>query len=493
MNYSNPLPFLYLLTNADRAFFTKLDKPVPSQSLIACKSDFSPTVLLSSIIVILLHFVLSFPILAYFYKLIVIFVRKCTTKYENIQFLRQNYFFMATHHDINNAVLLEFNEKRIEKLKAKQQPKTKIDRQRSFYYLLLVVAILCELVDCILTFSGIIHFSANRLSDNGFWLFGLIGLCVVVLSVFKHKTMDIFHAQRLDDGHVPKSTYAFMFVFFLVSAAATYNVTPAALEYLTKTPPLSSVDSVSLRFDSLLAADMVVIAKEIETHGTTAKAIHKASNWKGKLDLNSQTKYENALTNKNEATAKKTAVVLARNAEKEAAINLVTAKNEATIQEHKDWCVSFGFWLSIAFVLVELMLYPARWFCENYERLEVIEAKAKENAKGQSVKGSDIHTPTNTPPLPSKNAKGKREKVFSSPNLAPTMQFKQGEPLTNSNEPKEGDILPPVGRGVHRALIEVNGKLDARTKGQLRTLKAAQGNDTSERSIFIQKLIDTLP
>jgi hypothetical protein len=399
----------------------------------------------------------------------------------------------TTHHDINQAVLLEYNQKRIDKLERKQQPKTQIDRQRSFYYLLLVVAVVCELVDCILTFSGIIHFSSERLSDKGFILFGVIGFAVVLLSVFKHKTMDIFHAQRLDDEFVPKSTYAFMLAFFVISAAATYNVTPAALEYLTKTPALASVDSVSLRFDSLLAADMVVIAKEIETHSATAKAIHKASNWKGKLDFNSQTKYENALGNKNEATARKTAIVLDRYAEKETAINLVQSKNDSIIQKHKDWCVNFGFWLSIAFVLVEFILYPAKWFCENYERLEVIEAKAKEAAKGQSVKGSDIHTPTNTPPLPSKNAKGKRLNVFSSPNLAPSMQFKQGEPTTNSLQPKEGDILPPNGKWVARAWIVVNGKLDARTKGQLGTLRDAQGNKKSDRAIFIQTLIDKLP
>ena len=95
--------------------------------------------------------------------------------------------------------------------------------------------------------------------------------------------------------------------------------------------------------------------------------------------------------------------------------------------------------------------------------------------------------------MPSKNAKGKREKVFSSANIAPTMQFKQGEPLTNSNEPKEGDILPPVGRGVHRIWIAVNGVLDARTKGQLGTLRDAQGNKESERAKYIQELINKLP
>jgi hypothetical protein len=402
----------------------------------------------------------------------------------------------TTHHDINAEVDLTFNEKRVAFLRRKQQPQTALQRQKPFYFLLLFVAILCECLDAILTFSGIIHFASTKLNENAYFIFWLIGLAVVLLGFFKHKTMDVFHAQRLDDEFVPKSTYAFMLFFALVSAAATYNVTAPALEYLTKTPALASVDSVSLRFDSLLAADMVIIAKEIETHSSTAKAIHKASSWQGKLDMNSQTKYENALGNKNQATAKKTDIVLARNAEKEAAINLVVAKNDAEIQKHKDWCVSFGSFLAWLFIGFEVLLYPAKWYCKDHEKKEVIEADTKVKAlatKGQSVKGADIHTPTNTTPLPSKNVKGKREKVFNSPNIAPSMQFKQGESTTNSIEPKEGDILPPNGKGVARVWIMVNGVLDARTKGQLGTLKAAQGNKESERAKYIQELINKLP
>ncbi len=422
-----------------------------------------------------------------------------------MQILRQkttNYFFMATtHHDINHEVDLTFNEKRVESLRAKQQAKTKIDRQRPFFYTLLVVAFLCEALDGVLTFSGIIHFASTHLSDNGFLIFGLIGVAVVALSVMKHLTMDVFHAQRLDDNFVPISTYILMSVFFLVSALATYNVTPAALDYMTEKPVLLNVDSIGLRYDSLLAADLVLIAKEIDTHKETARAIHKASSWNGKLDMNSQTKYENALSSKNTATVKKTDISLARKSEKETAIKTAQSKNEATIKKHSDWCYSFGGWLALGLVIVELCLYPSKWFCETYKRLEVIEADKKKEkalaAQGQSLQpttqSTNAQTTTNASSLPQKKAKGKRSNVFGNPNLAPTMQFPQGQPSTNSAEPKEGDILPPQGKGVHRVLIEVNGKLDARTRGELRTLKAAQGNPESERAKFIQTLIDKLP
>jgi hypothetical protein len=402
----------------------------------------------------------------------------------------------TTHHDINEAVSLEFNAKRIEKLIRKQQPKTELERTRGFYNFALGLAVVCEVIDAIATFTGIIHFSNSYINKEAFWLLFFIGGVIIYLGYEKHKTLDTYHSQRLDDGHVPNVTYVFLALFFVVSALATYNVTTPAVEFIAAKPILVDVDSVGIRHDSLLAADLLVIAKEVQTYDTAATSIFTAAEWKGRINKKSRTNYETALTNKSEATSKKTDVTLARNALKEVAINEAKAKNEKTIKAHKDWCANLGFYIALILIAFEIALLPSKKYTKDFEKKEVIEAKKKAEAllaQGQSVKGTDIHTPTNTPPLPSKNAKGKREKVFSSPNLAPTMQFKQGEPSTNSHEPKEGDILPPVGRGVHRALIEVNGKLDARTKGQLRTLKSAQGNDESERSVFIQTLIDKLP
>jgi len=317
----------------------------------------------------------------------------------------------TTHHDINQGVDLTFNEKRVAFLRRKQQPQTALQRQKPFYYLLLFVAILCECFDAILTFSGIIHFASTKINENAYFIFWIIGAAVVLLGFFKHKTIDVFHAQRLDDEYVPKSTYTFMLFFALISAVATYNVTTPALEYLAKPPVLLNVDSVSLRFDSLMAADMVVIAKEIETHGTTAKAIHKASSWNGKLDMNSQTKYENALSNKNQAATKKTDVALARNAEKEAAIKMVQSKNDATIQKHKDWCASFGSFLGWLFIALEFLLYPSTWYCKDHEKKEVIEADEKQKAK-QSTDAHTKTTPSDTKPTDSeKTAKDGKKAV----------------------------------------------------------------------------------
>lgn len=406
----------------------------------------------------------------------------------------------TTHHDINHEVDLTFNEKRVAFLRRKQQPQTALQRQKPFYYLLLFVAILCECFDAILTFSGIIHFASTKLNENAYFIFWFIGVAVVLLGFFKHKTMDVFHAQRLDDEYVPKSTYAFMMFFALVSAAATYNVTTPALEYLTKAPVLASVDSVSLRFDSLIAADMVILAKADSANSIISKEIKRTASYRGKLDSASRKAFQAVSTVRAVGLEKQSALLVARNAEKEAAIKMVIAKNDTAIQNHKDWCASFGSFLAWIFIAFEVLLYPAKWYCKDHEKKEVIEADAKVKAltaQGQSVSPStnsqNTQTSTNAAPLPTKKVKGKRVNVFNSPNLAPTMQFKQGESTTSNLEPKEGDILPPQGKGVHRVWLDVGGKRVARTKGELGTLKAAQGNQESERAKYLQSLIDKLP
>ena len=299
----------------------------------------------------------------------------------------------TTHHDINHEVDLTFNEKRVAFLRRKQQPQTALQRQKPFYYLLLFVAILCECFDAILTFSGIIHFASTKLNENAYFIFWFIGVAVVLLGFFKHKTMDVFHAQRLDDEYVPKSTYAFMFFFALVSAAATYNVTTPALEYLTKAPVLASVDSVSLRYDSLLAADMVILAKVDSTNGIISKEIKRTASHRGKLDSASRKAFQAVSTVRAVGLEKQSALLVARNAEKETAIKMIISKNDATIQNHKDWCASFGSFLAWIFIAFEVLLYPAKWYCKDHEKKEVIEADTKLKAQAAATDG---HTPTIT-------------------------------------------------------------------------------------------------
>lgn len=404
----------------------------------------------------------------------------------------------TTHHDINEAVSLAFDEKRIEKLRRKQQPKTEIERTKPIYDFFMKLAKTCECMDAIAMFAGVIHFSSTHLNKDAFWLLIFVAGFIVWLSYKKHEALELFHAQRLDDGHIPRITYIFLAGLLVVSMAATYNVTTPAVEFFAPKPTLISIDSVSNRHDSLLAADLLVIAKEVQTHDTTANAIFSARSWLNKLDRKSGESFAAALNDKSKAESKKTDLKIARNALKESEINKAKDKNEAIIKGHLAWCAKIGGFIALVLIILEIALFPSTWYCSNYEKKEVIEAdKKKAIAKGQSVSPStnsqNTQTSTNAAALPQKSTKGKRQKVFNSPNLAPTMQIKQGKPTTSNIEPKEGDILPPQGKGVHRVLIEVNGKLDARTRGELRTLKAAQGNPESDRAKFIQSLIDKLP
>jgi len=408
----------------------------------------------------------------------------------------------VTHHDINQGVDLTFNEKRVAFLRRKQQPQTALQRQKPFYYLLLFVAILCECFDAILTFSGIIHFASTKINENAYFIFWIIGAAVVLLGFFKHKTIDVFHAQRLDDEYVPKSTYAFMLFFALISAVATYNVTTPALEYLAKPPILLNVDSVSLRFDSLMAADLLVMAKSDSATGVISKEIKRTASYRGKLDSASRKAFQAVSTIRATGLEKETSLKVARSAEKEAAIKMVQSKNDAEIQKHKDWCASFGSFLGWLFIALEFLLYPSTWYCKDHEKKEVIEADTKQKAAQGNAQPSTNTNASNPNPLPTNTTtnsakvtkvKGRRSSTFA-PKVAQKtpMQFPQGAPATCEVEPLEGIVIPPQGNGVHRVTIKVKGVVVEKTKGELNTLKRAPGMSEKRRN-EIQELINKLP
>jgi len=377
-----------------------------------------------------------------------------------------------TNHEINAVVSLSFNKKRIEQLKRKHLPKTKVERQRSFYLFLLITAILCEAVDISFTFAGIVHFANTKLSENGVFLSIIVAVSVIALGIFKHGIMNTFHAQRLDDEYIPASTYVFIFIFFSISVIATYNVTPSALEFLTRPEKKESVDSVSAKYDNLLKEALAVINLEIKSHDTTANKIFSAASFRGKLSRDSRISFEDALGNKKEAQSKITSVTFSSKIKKELAVKALEDKNEAIIKKHKDWCVSFGFWLSWFFVLIEFLYFPSKWFCENYEREEVADAKAKTDAvekEKEKEKSIEEFSKTDTKIKEFEKATEKAKVIENQYNSH--IGFAK---RTIQETPLEGDIVKGEGRQSDRILVMVNGNLRPMKVGDINTLIKGQ-------------------
>jgi uncharacterized membrane protein YiaA len=397
----------------------------------------------------------------------------------------------TTHHDINNDVILEINEKRIDKLQRKQVPKTAIERQKGFYWFLFVTAIVCEAIDCVFTMAGFIQFAQDKLNDNGYILALIIGGLVLVLSYSKHRTNETFHSQRLDDEHVTKITYVFLLAFYLIGGAATYNVVPAALKYFTKPSELFSIAEIESRFDTLIAQDLAIIEKEIALADTSAASFYNARSYKDKLRSDESEDYALALKAKTDAQAKATAIVLVRNNERIKAVKEIEKKNDALIKEHLDWCTNSGFWLALFFFMIELLHFPAKWFCENFERQEVLEAKKKkqrildkEAKEIELIKSTYDSKVKDTPKVEEtpKDKEGHKAKDIEKQEVRPITLGKQ--------EPKEGDIEKGEGKKRDRVLVEVAGNLRPMTFGQINTLIA--GQSTSERIQHLENLKNKL-
>ena len=104
-----------------------------------------------------------------------------------------------------------------------------------------------------------------------------------------------------------------------------------------------------------------------------------------------------------------------------------------------------------------MLLYPAKWYCKDYEKKEVIEADAKLSAKGNTstpLQQSNIHTPT--PQNNTSKVKGKRSQVFANTGVAHGIQIPQG---VQDLRAKEGDIVAADGNKRAKIWVEVSGVL----------------------------------
>jgi len=422
-------------------------------------------------------------------------------KVQHYAIFKANLFFMqtTTTDDIDLLVLSEDEKLNVEKLQGIYKDVTYVQAMRGFYDGCKIGKKFLAVLSVILALGTPLLFAEKMPSISAIVFF--IGVCILVgIEFAKEKTLKNMNKIRIVNKkkkvQIPtKRLYLAFITLMCFDVSFGFFGSSHIVDTLMPVQGIVETSSLDTVFAKREALDTMQLYNSKASFVAKAAEIHTKNHWQGvtvKDARAAQLEMEVRAAKVQDSILSVLAVI---SADKRIAVNELKAKNEAIFKKHTSFCYGLGWVAAIIATLINLFLVVLSKWGADFDEKVLQDAKARMDilAQGQIVKGTDIHTPANTLPLPSKNAKGKREKVFSSANLAPTMQFKQGEPSTNSLEPKEGDILPPNGKGVHRIWIEVNGVLDARTKGQLGTLKAAQGNKESERAKYIQELINKLP
>lgn len=315
------------------------------------------------------------------------------------------------HNEINDLTQYEVNTKRLQRLERKQRPKTKAQRLKGFFIVLMAVGLLCQFLSALLASSGVFHYLSLKLNSNGFIL-SITSICILLLiEGSKRFTLDSFHAQRLDDEKINKITYAFIALWGCLSIGSTYYGTPYAIEYFAASPTLINVDSISTNLDKQLFKDKAVLLAELSEHNTDANTIYKAAEWKGRISSKDRKAYNKVLDKAANVKVKISDLEIKRSEGKALIINQAIKENKEIVKHHSAWCYSFGSTLALISVFLELLFFGAVWWCEGYKRLEVIEARkilevqetdngnrtTSNNANSVRLSGTDNTTNTHRP------------------------------------------------------------------------------------------------
>lgn len=352
----------------------------------------------------------------------------------------------------------------LESLAHAQRPKTKAERQKPIYYALVLVSLFCQLVSFVLASCGVLFLLVTNFKSSTGWV--LIVLAVIALGInewFVFIILKEFHAERLDDKKINKSTILLLAVAFCFSTPLTYVGTPYAVSLFASGPKYIDLAQIEAKLSGVISADSLATSLQIKEAKNTALDVHAKNSYKGKTSRSARSTV-NAYTMQKLALEQKLIDNLTQNKRvlKETLYNAKIG-NDIIKQKHGLFCASFGGWLALVTVGSMVVLFGVRWYCEGWKRLYVVEGNIKLGVKDKDKS-----------PLTPKESKDKEP-------LTPKEVVKSEEaqavnkigfnPKDKDKGHKEGDILKGIAPRVDRVFIRKdNGTLKAYTKGGLNNL-----------------------
>lgn len=343
---------------------------------------------------------------------------------------------------------------------------------------MLLIGFFCQVVSFVLASSGVLFLLVENFNSSTGWV--LIGLSVVLLLLiesFVFVMLRAYHAERLDDGKVNKSTFVLLLFAFSLSTPLTYVGTPAAVSLFAANPVLIDLSEIDQTFESTIKADNVQFSEQIAAATKQADDIHNKNSYKGKTSrkarateqayISQKLSLENALIDKTAQTQ----------GERKQALKQATIENDRRQAEHSAFCSSFGFWLAWVTVGAMLVLFGVKWYCESWKRLFVIEGKIKleQTNPNQSAQDNIVRIQ----PKPTKTEQKQPTKK----------QAVARNPIKFGNE-QHGRVFTPQGATKKRVEYEkTDGSFTTYSKADLvRMYKRPSG--TEEHKTELERLIN---
>ncbi len=350
----------------------------------------------------------------------------------------------------------------LESLAHAQRPKTKAERQKPIYYALVLVSLFCQLVSFVLASCGVLFLLVtNFKSSTGWVLIVLAVIALVIIEGFVFIMLKEFHAERLDDKKINKSTILLLAVSFCFSTPLTYVGTPYAVSLFASGPKYIDLAQIEAKLSGVITSDSLATSLQIKEAKNMALDVHAKNSYKGKTSRSARSTVK-AYDMQKLALEKQLIDNLTQGKRvlKEALFN-AKVSNDIIKQKHGLFCASFGGWLALVTVGAMVVLFAVRWYCEGWKRLYVVEGNIKLGVKDKSPltpkESKDKETLTPKEVVKTKEAQSVNKIGFN--------------PKDKDKEYKEGDILKGIAPRVDRVFIRKdNGTLKAYTRGGLNNL-----------------------
>ena len=396
---------------------------------------------------------------------------------------------------IEELTTLEYDKKENDKLNKKYKPRTTVEALQGFYNWSKQIINLSQALSVLLG-SGIAVMFYQKMPSIG-WLLVLLSFgFLAVIEALKRFTVTKVNEIRIVNNNQDKAinnrTYNISsFALVVMSMGISYVGTPYVISFFASHGELTDLEAINKAFNEQRTEANVYWNGLSKEAATKAKEIHGQNSWKGKTSREARVPMlamEIKASTMIDSLNSKLAIIDNDNSK---ALALATIANNTTIEEHKAWCYGFSWIGCMAAILIDLLVLGLCRWNANFDERKIKENAAKDRiTKEQNeVKGS---ASTDSNNIEVKDMPKVEETPKAEGNAkANDTENQPSAPIGYGNkERKEGDIEKGQGRKRDRVLVEVNGKLQSKTLGELNTLIA--GQSTSERIQHLEKLKNKL-
>ena len=283
-----------------------------------------------------------------------------------------------SHHDINKRTRFTIDKKKHEAAKRKYEPKTKIQRLKSVFYILTAVWVFCQVVSALLCSTGLIHFTITNLSSNGFIIIPIVVFGAIFLEWSFNKVNNLIAEQKYDDEtEVSPVLHGLRLALGCVYAASTFFGTPYSVAWFAAPPEYNDIALIESDQNKIIESDTLFWTNQInDSKAAIASFVIAHSKYDEKIDTTrlrsgSVNEHKKMGRDKDTLGMNYRASLAVLQADKKEVIRIAKEENKAMNAEFEKWCGSFGFGLSLMTLICILIFIPSFSWCARYKRDEI--------------------------------------------------------------------------------------------------------------------------